>query len=134
MTTEKMNPEIKDLWLEGLRSGKYPQGRGMLVNTTRTGGSEFCCLGVLCDIAVQHGIIRANDGDVYGRRRFTTRGAYPEDNGFEYQVLPIEVKEWAGLDSQNPIIESDEGMTATTANDARGYDFRMIADLIEKHL
>lgn len=54
---EKMNPEIKQQWLELLRSGKYTQGTGQLINeiTIDTDGEEvdleiptYCCLGILC--------------------------------------------------------------------------------------
>lgn len=40
-----MNKEIKQKWVEALRSGEYKQGKG----TLRT-NNLFCCLGVLCDI------------------------------------------------------------------------------------
>lgn len=42
-----MKKEIADLWVAALRSGKYKQGRTTLKNRD----SEFCCLGVLCDIS-----------------------------------------------------------------------------------
>ncbi len=41
-----MNKEIKQKWVEALRSGEYKQGKG----TLRTNNNLFCCLGVLCDI------------------------------------------------------------------------------------
>jgi hypothetical protein len=40
-----MNSEVKQKWLEALRSGKYKQGRRQLRK-----GDSFCCLGVLCDV------------------------------------------------------------------------------------
>jgi len=40
-----MIPEIKEKWINALRSGEYEQIRGAL---RREEG--FCCLGVLCDI------------------------------------------------------------------------------------
>jgi ribosomal protein L20 len=40
--------EIRNLWIERLRSGTIKQGIGRLaIEDTR------CCLGVLCDIAVE---------------------------------------------------------------------------------
>lgn len=44
-TDFKMDPEFKAQWLEALRSGRYPQGRGAL---RREG--YYCCLGVLADV------------------------------------------------------------------------------------
>lgn len=41
-----MNPEIKQKWIEALRSGKYAQTTKVL----KTFDNRFCCLGVLCDI------------------------------------------------------------------------------------
>lgn len=40
-----MNKEIKDKWVEALRSGNYKQGYGNLQT-----GDSYCCLGVLCEI------------------------------------------------------------------------------------
>jgi hypothetical protein len=42
-----MNKELIKRWVEALRSGKYQQGRLSLRNIS----NQFCCLGVLCDIA-----------------------------------------------------------------------------------
>lgn len=41
----KFTKEIKEKWLEALKSGKYKQGVGMLYKC-----GEHCCLGVLCEI------------------------------------------------------------------------------------
>ena len=43
---KKMNPEWKAKWLVALRSGKYKQGNGILLDDE--GG--YCCLGVLQSI------------------------------------------------------------------------------------
>ncbi len=40
-----MNPDIKEDWLEALRSGEYEQGRYYLDRSDKQ-----CCLGVLCDV------------------------------------------------------------------------------------
>jgi hypothetical protein len=42
-----MDNILKREWLKALRSGKYKQGRSIL----RTQYDEYCCLGVLCDVA-----------------------------------------------------------------------------------
>jgi len=41
----RLNPEIKTLWVEALRSGNYPQGKDYLKKD-----GEYCCLGVLCEV------------------------------------------------------------------------------------
>ena len=45
MKTMKMPPDIKQRWIDALRSGQYPQGHGRLQVAGR-----FCCLGVLCEV------------------------------------------------------------------------------------
>ena len=46
-----INQEIKQMWVEKLRSGDYKQG----TNALRNRQDEFCCLGVLCDIVHSDG-------------------------------------------------------------------------------
>lgn len=40
-----MDAELKNKWLDALRSGRYAQGQGKL-----RAADKFCCLGVLCDL------------------------------------------------------------------------------------
>lgn len=44
-----MNKEVKERWLEALRSGKYKQGTGKLKCQTK-GELQYCCLGVLQEL------------------------------------------------------------------------------------
>lgn len=54
-----MKAELKQKWLEALRSGRYRQGKNVL----RTSQDEFCCLGVLCDIVSPNGwLVDAGQG------------------------------------------------------------------------
>lgn len=48
---KKMNQEVKKMWVEALRSGEYQQGKHHLNDN-----GKFCCLGVLCDLAVKDGV------------------------------------------------------------------------------
>lgn len=41
-----MTKELKQRWLDALRSGKYMQGQRFLRQH-----DKYCCMGVLCDIA-----------------------------------------------------------------------------------
>lgn len=41
-----MDAELKPMWVEALRGGKYKQGKSSLCSFGR-----FCCLGVLADVA-----------------------------------------------------------------------------------
>lgn len=150
-----MNPEIKAKWLEALRSGDYTQGRKFLATKNKqTGEFDFCCLGVLCDLAVKEGAIEpplvidywsgleAGENLVHAYR---VNDLNPEES----RVLPPKVRAWAGLDSDSPgyvkdippcTIDGcncDRGGPVSYAlageNDA-GVPFSEIADLIEEHL
>lgn len=115
-----MNKEIKTLWVKALRSGKYKQGRGALRNTN----NEFCCLGVLCDVARKEGVI--------GRpKKMKDEGLYAYGPIGNSGVLPTVVKEWAGLTGVNPYIGPE---AASNWNDAEKKSFDEIADLIEEYL
>lgn len=46
----KLKPEVKEAWVKALRSGEYPQSTRSLQNN-----NGFCCLGVLCDLAMKNG-------------------------------------------------------------------------------
>jgi hypothetical protein len=114
-----MKAEIKQLWIDALRSGKYQQGTGALriVN-------EYCCLGVLCDLHAQAGLGQWN-----------THGYDGDNTG-----LPESVREWADIEQRYPKID---GVDITFYNDGscQGMDgeipthsFTQIANLIEQHL
>lgn len=115
-----MKTSIKQKWISALRSGKYRQGRGALRR-----GDKYCCLGVLCELAIQDGVKIELDVDNESRTTFDGSAGYP----------PVAVMDWADLSDNNPRIrpggESDR--TLAGIND-EGASFETIADLIEKHL
>lgn len=119
-TTEGINLEVVRQWAEALESGEYAQTGGTLSEA-----GKFCCLGVLCELAVANGVIPAPevilnpDGD-------------PTD-GFSYQgsqaFLPRVVSEWAFGDSI-PQEESHNPKLNFTNPDAEGGpEFYAAADL-----
>lgn len=123
-----MNKEIKTQWLAALRSGEYQQGKGSL----RGKNNEFCCLGVLCDIAVKNGVI-PEPRLVKGSTVYQYGGI---GELFETLHLPKTVQEWAELPNSNPRVESKtlfRGGTLAYLND-QGATFEQIADLIEECL
>lgn len=85
-----MNPEIKAEWLAALRSGEFKQAQGVLqVRDT----NAYCCLGVLCRLAVNHGVAQIlndeyPDSVVYAALDGSTRSS---------EILPRAIAEWAGL-------------------------------------
>ena len=98
-----MNPEVKAKWLDALRSGRYRQGVGGLLTE-----GKFCCLGVLCDLAVKEGVgewIGASDWT--GVNRFAPADA-AENKARSGGYLPIEVARWAGIDNSHWSPEDDD--------------------------
>lgn len=133
---EKMNPEVKALWLAALRGGGYNQAKGYLRRTYREGDAEgFCCLGILCEIAVQQGVIAE---PVKGRDEYAYTYGQPCTCGTDdlndcaptanTSVLPAEVAAWASIGPggfRGPDKQSLAGL-----ND-NGKPFAEIADIIE---
>lgn len=118
-----MNPEVKAKWLTALRSGVYRQSQGSLRNER----NEYCCLGVLCELASQ--------ADVIPLPILISDRTHYAYNGSE-AYLPDAVMGWAGLDKspEVPAINSNnEPLELAYLNDS-GYSFERIADLIEEHL
>jgi hypothetical protein len=129
-----MHATVKIKWVTALRSGKYPQGKGQLKAIPKNSDvAEYCCLGVLCELAVEEGVLPApTRGDREGMEVVFAYGTMDEA-----AVLPREVKKWAGLNTSNPplLVHPDKGsLSAAVLNDTEGYTFDQIADLIEKAL
>lgn len=143
-----MNPVVKARWLTALRSGEYQQGRELLAQRDADNRWSYCCLGVLCELAVADGVVEptgcscgstddSHDDNVDPHRRYY--------GGFD-TVLPPAVVRWADLPTDNPIVA---GTDLATCNDGRGVyvdgdgyaappikarSFSAIADLIEEEL
>jgi hypothetical protein len=156
----KLDPEVKAAWLQALRSGEYEQGTEML----RTRNDTYCCLGVLCELAVQADVIQR-------RHRPSTPAEWEygsdEDGGdWSAGFPPMKVRRWAGFPKDgyetilnNPwvwvprtwlahlswqthqalIEDADKTPTLvrfslSTINDRAGLTFKQIAQLIEEQL
>ena len=131
-----MKAEIKEQWLKDLRSGDFAQVEGSLSD-----GEGYCCLGVLCEQAVNAGVIGKIPTDDEGVR-------YGTEDEFSFGALPQPVVEWAELDSVDPAVEGEisyedyQGDMVTETvnynlsswNDEEHKNFAEIADLIEKGL
>jgi hypothetical protein len=135
---EKMDPKVKPLWLAALRSGEYEQGGAYL---NRNG--KFCCLGVLCDLAVKAGvdidIVEHSDAQE-DEDRATTYDA-------NYSSLPLSVTDWSGVGSGGDFPDGVQGVPYCDMstendtpleflwqlNDLAEWDFSQIADFIEEN-
>jgi hypothetical protein len=112
-----MNPQIKQKWVDALRSGDYQQTQRRLHDE-----NGFCCLGVLCDLyGKEHNVEwnLANNGHNYEFQKFES-------------YLPSSVMKWADLEYRNPPV-NDEESTLVRLNDS-GSTFAQIANLIEEQL
>ena len=118
-----MNPEVKPKWIAMLRSGKYRQGYSALRNSN----DEFCCLGVLCELAVEEGII----GPPTSRKLENTYYSFGNKEQGNFGTLPPEVVEWAGIDCVGTIAQKQTSLA--WLNDGLEYTFERIADVIEEH-
>ena len=130
-----MKAEIKAQWIKALRSGKYKQGRGALRKTDNT----YCCLGVLCDLAIKAGL--EVEVEAVG-----TANYYNFDGECSY--LPTVIADWAGIDFLPSVAnarlgrpkrldilnDGDEGGLTAGGNvkfKVKPLGFRKIAALIE---
>lgn len=113
-----MSPEVKQLWLDALRSGKYQQTTEVLHDD-----EGFCCLGVLTDLYRQEcGGEWVEKNDYYD--------FVDVNHCVETDILPWAVVNWSGLKDQVPHLADNY---ISNLND-RGMSFAEIADLIEKQL
>lgn len=158
-----MDTRIKGLWLDALRSGEYKQAHETLakVDPETKQVEGFCCLGVLCDLAVKEGVIP--EPVLVDRYECKLAEELPKDR-YQYGIpdesdylsvsvgeLPRAVMDWAGLSVSSPLVEDlnpdydpdddDElaeletfSVALSELNDNYNKTFTEIADLIERGL
>lgn len=123
-----MNPEVKELWIAALESGEFSQTQNRLRDD-----DGYCCLGVLCELAVQRGVIEP------------AKKLHEDSDTFCYDdaevVLPTSVMEWAGLQSDSGSLStgisiwdhySFKAVSLAQLNDEANYDFKQIAQVIRE--
>ena len=138
-----MNPEAKAKWVAALRSGEYQQGFAYLQQVIESGSSRYCCLGVLCRVAMASGVA-VEVVQVHDCFRFDRNAT----------LLPDVVATWAGLDDDprtgldhddpgtsalyvGPLIPEDNPgnyQSFIELNDDFRLTFNQIADFIEVQL
>jgi hypothetical protein len=101
----KMNQELKNKWIEALRSGKYKQGRNYLRM-----GDSFCCLGVLCDV---------DDPSKWRANHFVSARMYGDNLSCLPDYFPLSPRARASL---------------MRMNDVQNKSFEEIADWIEENV
>lgn len=99
-------------WIDALRSGQYQQSRGLMQTP-----EGYCCLGVACVVAEQHGVpVRQDCGGFLV--------------GPDLRSHPA-VMAWIGLRTVGGATPCDVRPACIVMNDLRGWDFARIADELE---
>lgn len=101
-------------WAEALESGAYQQATGALEQP----GRGFCCLGVACRVAIDHGVPLRISSDGAGAI------TYDGHSG----SLPTVVRAWLGLRDNTGTYRPTNNLA--TDNDNRHHDFKRIAQTI----
>lgn len=110
-----MNAGYKARWLEALRSRKYIQARRHLRLSTDDNKKHCCCLGVLCDL------VNPKEWDA---------SSLDWSNSYQFR---------GDKELPDKTVLKETGMTVDKAqkladlNDFGDYDFKQIADFIEKN-
>ena len=134
MLKTKMNPEVKQKWIDALRSGDYEQGSEKLRSVT-----GYCCLGVLCDLYARE---HDTQWEFRGYDELSDEtNPHPMDYWYfdeQSEFLPYSVMDWAGLKTHNPsmrVDSDDDFYTDEIANlNDSGYTFNDLSKLIEQQL
>ena len=118
-----MNKRIKQMWIGALRSGEFEQTWGALARRDSL-GLCYCALGVHCEL------FRGDVGDNAPWEQDE------EENKFRFlgygATLPPLVREWAGLDAEDPAVRMSGGFSSVSQmNDLEGLSFDEIASAIE---
>lgn len=130
--SKTMNKAVGRKWVKALRSGEYEQTTGRLSRTNQhTDSASFCCLGVLCELALEEGVItKSLDPDAASY-------TYGDSDDGDDMFPTVKVAAWSGMadwvvedpDADPDFDEPEIGLA--TLNDDRGLSFTEIADLIE---
>ena len=119
-----MKTEIATKWADALESGEYEQGRLTLERTLEDGSAKYCCLGVLCELAIADGVYVQKLSRPY---------VEPGDSHALYGVeresvsLPEEVMRWSGVQTKQAFVP---GAHTLLAQNDRGTPFSEIAKII----
>lgn len=111
-----MNCDIRNEWIERLRSDEFVQITSQLAND----GNGRCALGVLAEVCVDRGLarweIREGEPRVLWYGEYCARG-----------IIPYRLRGKIGL-------PDEEASVIPTMNDLDHAPFRKIADWVEKHI
>lgn len=124
-----MKQEIAERWAGKLESGDYPQTTGALNRVVGDGDKPigFCCLGVLCEIAVEDGIVSKTLRSPYADAMWYGRGNSPSFEG-STAFLPRDVYKWAGLNKDSVWFDVTEIIDTIDTDTLESLDFCELKD------
>jgi hypothetical protein len=152
----KIRPDVKGWWAERLIDGTYLQlqeslSQGWKIEPDGKGhAEEACCLGVLCGVAIEHGVQNVRwDPDETGNVQYFDEDRYEHsrdlgDDPDNYWIthtdgdLPSVVSKWAfgsNFYSNNPVLaqnDEPEPVKAIDLNDNAGWSFKKIAEAVKE--
>ncbi len=113
-----MKYNVMKKWVKALRSGKYKQTNGSLADS-----EGFCCLGVLCEVAIKDKIdlTKVTDTDLKTVKYNGNVGC-----------MPIVVMEYSDMKNVYGRY-SNKRLSLADLNDTGRYSFKRIADVIENN-
>ena len=126
-----MEKELKEKWIEALRSDVYEQGRENLKSEYHN-GSEYCCLGVLLEIDPRftyHDGFETTDPQV-----LSFYNVNYDSNLSTGDVLEIREEEFPDWLKAFYGMPGDIHDTLVDMNDNQGCPFSEIANYVEKSL
>jgi hypothetical protein len=130
LTKDATPEEIRREWVRRLREPDRKQGKRVL---HRIATDEQCCLGVLCEVAFEAGVVEREEYDGLEGGPVWQYGKAGHDDVQELSaaILPRSVAEWANVGQRNPVITVAGRNLAASAHNDDGIPFPMIADAIE---
>ena len=122
-----MNKQVKKLWMDALKSGKYEQGKGRLRRNMLGAQDRYCCLGVLCDLSISHQNTSSCWGWVEGTCERSVVFTFNDEGKGVGGLPPREVLEWAG-------VTQGDAALLSAINDERTNSFVEVVKIIEEDL
>jgi hypothetical protein len=122
--TLTMHANIRDELVKRLRSGDYQQGKEKLA-IKDDDGEHYCCLGVLCQMAVEAGVTKRTDLDESYWEEVDgddveVQAVAPKYGGTYDVTLPPEVALWAGIIDEGTAASMQEPGVEATFSDNEG--------------
>lgn len=129
--TVRERDELREEWIERLRSGKYTQGKSFLLRKDRKDHGElrYCCLGVLCEMLHEKGYLKKSvDSESLSQDIWSFGGGQELSDC----ALPNSVENAVGMvGNDGRCVSADWNDALTNLNDFGDLNFKDIADRLE---